>query len=565
MSKNWHFLYFFILISLGCAGGVGGTSDPEGNSDGGAAGTDDETINSLFETGPVDIPITIAKLKAPDPKHIDVELIENIIRLTGEAGALPDDDSCSKVWVYDTVLEQEQTSDKTSGGGFSEITFTHASDETPSTNMIVACYDGTTIGIPVFLKIEEGHYVWLLTNGAELKDGALSVLSDTVFLVSETDISASINQPAVMKQVSDCSDVESNLYSLSLAGEAELVATGCLSIDRVFAVGPEVVIQSGATFYQADSEEFVEACELELNAGETIGKVSMGYDADNENVGIYVATNEGLYYCSFGESLNQDFSTAIALEDNQEVTAIVVSDDTGTGRGLNVTYGLVDTSTGQLAAVGGSAVAAIDAFGFVTQSLIDSTPEDISPTLDLSAMTFTEGLSTDFYSNLANVTRVSSGTAGSSSATGFVIFSDVSGSYYLLDYEMSIMSNGTATAYGTTISVDNLIDLENIRTIHDIQIHPSGYAVFFCADDASGNGQIYAFCPSLLPASGSPDGSEIIQITEGSAHCDERNNWRVDQDSDEGSLVIVDVSNADAPQIRFVDPTTDPLLAGCFP
>lgn len=579
-SRFWVgvYLVLFICCAAACSGSVSGVTGGNGTGeDGTGDGSDDGTgsggssANPLYEAGPIDIPVPIAKVEAPNPGRITVTVSGSTVSLVGEEGALPDNASCSQVYTYDTLLELQQTATYRSGGRFDEIVFTYNGQSSITTSIIVACFDGTSIGSPIFLKIDEGSFVWLLTNGAEVSDGALSVYGDTVYLVSETDASTSVSKLGGAGRDSDCTGVESTLYSLAIGGNYEEVASGCFSIDQVLATEGGVIVRSGGTFYQPASGEFTEGCGLSLGSGESIKKVSVGYDVENSGIGINVGTNRALYSCNVyeGQMSASQFGSYFTLQSNWEITAIVTTDDTTSGRSLTVVYSVVDRSTGLPVSPTGGTIAAFDSFGAVTQSSLDSTGEGISPETELIAYGFTEGLSSNAYNgeyvNFKKRTEVSSGTAGSSSATVFTIWSDINSVYYLLDASLTTQANGTSSAGGTSYTVSKLLDVSKTRTVHHVQLHRSAYVTFFCADDSSGNGQLYAYCPTLLPRNGTPDGSEVIQLTTGVEHCDERNNWGVDTDSTDGPVVVVNLSNPETPQIRFIDPLSDPLLADCFP
>ena len=507
----------------------------------------------------MDIGVEIAKVEAPNPTRITVTVSGNTVSLVGEEGALPDNASCTEVFTYDTSLALQQTAAYRSGGRFDEIVFTYEGESSITTSIIVACFDGTSIGSPVFLQIEEGLFVWVLTNGA-VSDGALSVYGNTVYLVSETTASASISRSDHHERDSDCTGVESTLYSLAIGGNYEEVASGCFAIDRVLALRTRTFVLSGEDFYLVSDGEFVRSCYLDLASGETIGKIAAAQEVDSDLSMIEVATNRAAYYCqvnSSNENTATPFGATFTLSSGWELTALTVSDNTTSGMGFNIGYSVIDTSTGRLVSPSGGSVASIDSFGAVQQSIVGSTATGVTPSLSVSALTFTEGLSTTLYSGIAGTTTAASGAAGSSSMTALGVNSALTTKSYLLDAALTIQTGSATTG-------DTLLDVSRTRTLIDYEIHPSGYALFFCAEDSSGNGQIYAYCPALLGTKSTPDGSELIQLTEGGEHCNEAKNWSIDQESSTGSVVIIYLSDPDLPQIRFIDPYTDPLLDGCF-
>ena len=155
--------------------------------------------------------------------------------------------------------------------------------------------------------------------------------------------------------------------------------------------------------------------------------------------------------------------------------------------------------------------------------------------------------------------------------------------YYLLDAEVTVNTNTSVVSGNTTTIKDSICYAKPTRVVYDAEIHPNMNLVFFCAEDANGNGQMFALCGNKIEENtfdgyigtgqtgykGVADNS-IVQLTEGEEHCMREKNWKIDRDAVAGgdfslnSVVIVNANDPTRPQIRFIDPYNEPLLQDCI-
>ncbi|MDO8519898.1 MAG: hypothetical protein Q7T11_07040 [Deltaproteobacteria bacterium] len=542
----------------GDSGGDSGTGEDGGSSDSGADGSplDETTSDSLYSSGPVDVPVPIAKVEAIDPKYVVVAIDGKKLTLTGQAGAVPNPTLSPKVWARDTDLAETVTTDTKSDGSFDAISFTYSSSSFEA-SIALAGYDGTSIGEPIFLKISEGNYIWVLTNGSCVSTSALTMSENRVYLVLNSDAGCSVTANRSLTR-NQSSETSSDLYTLDIAGISEKVATTTsFTIDQVFADDETVVVRGGNTFYTLDgSGGFTECCSID--SSETIARVEV--EADGSDVPwIAVVSDRTASICS--PSLGE-CETQVSLASNETVLSMAWNETAGMDMGgysgtialrTVVTSGSTRTyktytynrETDALTTTSSSGSSG----GWQEVGTVSLMKDDL--TITLNTTDATEGVSAF---SLRPQTQVGSCTLGSETKKLMAVWTSYS-SNYLLDASLNIRSS------------DNMLcSITKTRELYYAEIHPSAKLVFFCAEDSTGNGQFYAYIPELAVSSRTLDGTEIVQLTEGEEHCTRDKNWKVDPeegttDAPAGSLVIVDASNPLLPQIRFFDPATDERLA----
>lgn len=563
-KKRGFFPYFILLLFLAHCAGISATSLTGGSGgatggDDGTSGTDDpadgtpvdeHTSDGLYTSGPIDVPVPIAKVEAIDPKYCTVTISSNQLTVTGQAGAVSNPTASPLVWAYESGLAQTVTTTTHADGSFDAINFTYSS---PSYTAAVALagYNGTEIGEPIFLKISAGTYVWVLTNGSSVSTSALTMNDNTVYLVLQTTSSSALtkNRSATLRQTAA---VTSDLYTLNIAGVSQKLASGTFAIDQVYAAAGQPIVRSDNDFYYPDgSGGFTHCCSI--SGLETIAQVEV--EADSSDVPwIAAITDRGLYVCSLAASECIERATFSSDEvinwfgwttpsENWPsfsitVNTIVAANGIQTYRNYSFDTDGNSGDTTPWSSTSG---------GWVNKGTIShGTGSAGDPVLAVSTVDITEG--SGAYTMVPNV--VTSCTAGSSTKEIHQVFDSTGGTYYLLDALFNNNTNGM------------LCTVTNTRTLYDEEIHPSSKIVFFCAQDSGGNGQFYAYCANRVTRGVNPDGSEIVQLTDGTEHCIEDKNWKIDQET--SSLVIVDATTAILPQVQFIDPATDSRLADCL-
>ncbi|MDO8519631.1 MAG: hypothetical protein Q7T11_05655 [Deltaproteobacteria bacterium] len=567
-QKNDTFvLLLLILVSCAGASGVGGSGTGSGESGDGAGdsgtGSDSGTTeDSLFQSGPVDIPITISKAEAIDPKLVTVTIDGADLVLTGAAGAVVNTSDNPQVWARNEALDEIITVTTSSNGSFPEIRFTHASSSF-SSSVAIAGYNGTTIGIPIFLKIDNNTYSWLLTNGSTVVQGALAMSGDVAYVVS-----ASTTESAAISGLKKATTTTSTLYSLTIAGTSETIASGDISIDQVYAITELILVRSGNKFYYPNSESGFTLC-CEVPSDETIVATATGA---TDALYVGVGTNEAFYLCSRASG---DCVQADTLATGESYHSIIFD----TSPTSNETVALVFHSTSSIMLTGtyygleGTALDGGTFGGLLPDNFVSSSSQDYdnawggeSGHLQIYRSVYKEGNSgTSFQLNApTSAFTTGSGTAGSDTIPVLIARSSFD-STFDDDDDIRYALNGSFV-FDTLSGTKTLLSATNSRTIFDAVAHPNTYFLFFCGEDGDGNGQIYAYCPRLVNLSQTGSATpEIIQLTSGDETCNENKNWKLDTDSTNFSIVIMDTSDADAPQIRFIDPDTQPELADCFP
>lgn len=591
--------YWFLLLLTACgASGVTG---------GGSSGGDDSaaTTNPLYTGGPVDIPITIAKLEAPNPRNIQVTISDHQLTLTGLAGAIPNPTSTPLVWALDNDSGTIVTTAANADGSFSTITFTDVNGSaTPSLSAIakglrksdtdpledhfaVAGFNGTELGTPIFLDVIGNVYTWNLTNGSTIGT-ALTMANDTAYLVAQTTTTSS----TLKKGVKNASTTSYCLYSLVIKGVPEKIACLETAIDSVFAEDDQVIIASGNNFYEAVGGEFTLL--YTIDSSETIEStrfhsetILSTHDEGSEGNWLAVATDAALYLkpgtsASFSviDSLNPgeqylyyDFITTPASMDNVIAVSVNVGDANGTPTEMLYIDGggnILSQSALSARASNEHLFRQYEEDPANDVAVLDLLLDDFLDTT-LARLVFAEGdFSVNFeaFAPATDLTELGeSGTPGSDRFELFSVYSSYSGLTYLLNGTLSYTTSGSGD--DTTYT---LVNVTKTREIYNAEVHGSGRVVFFCAEDDEGLGQMYAFCPTdnmddntgvvLWDYNNPPTEDQSVQLTSGEAHCTRTQNWKVDRALDSGSVVIVDTKDPTKPQIGFIDPYDS--LSQCF-
>lgn len=558
---------FFLILITACAGGVGTGGDltdsggDAGDGDDGSSGNSGSTGSEdpLFETGPVDIPVNIAKAEAgADPRKIDVEILTNKIKLTGREGAIPT--SSSFVYIYDTVTEETTTTAiDTSDGSFAETPVPLSGGA--GTYIVGASEDGESInGGPLFLRVDDDVYVWTLTNGDTISSGCLTMAGETTYLCTTSTSSSELNKNARQQT----SSTTTTIHALDTGGiPAEMGTLDC-AVNQVYAANDQLLARCGADFYLAGDSGFGDAFSMSLASGEEITLVAVNDDPDIGLVAA-VATNQGLYSCLLSDG---ECSSIRPLSTGESIDLVDVTDMQEFGLDFYIMATITTSSTSKVflyqpdgtlyIEVNETSSMAVGSFNFSIAHLLMASGDD-GTTMRISSFIFREGVSSSYYdmfdNNVTSLSSTNSTTAGSSLVTLMSISSSLGTTDCLLNGTLSIRPNSNP-------STSILVDARQTRTIYGIQPHPNAQMAVFCATDDDGNGQLYAYSPRLFAAGDS--GYEVQLTDDAGGACDASNNWRIDTEETECSIVLVDADNPAAPQIRFIDCNTDPLFDGFF-
>lgn len=570
--RQSHHVQIRLLLALLLLGLVASCSVAGG---GGATSETDESSNPLYTGGPIDIPVPIAKAEAIDPKLVTVSISANRLSLTGQAGAVPNPTVSPQVWARDQTNDEIITATTRADGSFDTIEFTYDGSSV-TTSIALAGFDGTNIGAPIFLKVTDNVYIWLLTNGSTVTDGTLTVEGNRVYLTThESSSSTAISKPLPRQS----SGITSSLYALNVGGTAEQIATGDISIDQVFVTNGKIIIRSGKDFYFNNSAgEFGLCCSIDTE--QEITQVDVEEEPSSGIQIMAVSSQNEMFVCWRYGSLGECYRI-LAIEETQRIPyfQLVFFDSLGsTSVGDNVyVQVIVETTTGSGTTLEGRLFSwngQVSDTLLTTQSGINYTVDELvtldnGSTLFVTRALLKKGASGDIFSNLQPVTNASGCAAGSSlngsEEMGAMMLVSSNGKNYLLDASLTM---------DTSTSPATLCSASKTRTIINTEAHPTGQLVIFCADDDNSNGQLYAFCAKDLNSSSVsianlPTTGNVVQLTDGSEHCTAEKNWKVDRAAGtdgnaSGSVVNVDLSNPSAPQIRFIDPGSDPLLADCL-
>ncbi len=114
--------------------------------------------SGLYETGPTNLPVTIAKLHSMNPEYVGITYLEGVFTITVAEGAT----EAESVWCYNEENGEEVTGTVTDGTAEIQIIATSATD-----SIFVAAQDPSdtdTIGIPLKLDYNGGNTIFTLTN-----------------------------------------------------------------------------------------------------------------------------------------------------------------------------------------------------------------------------------------------------------------------------------------------------------------------------------------------------------------------------------------------------------------
>lgn len=569
----------------------GGAAEYTGSADGGGAGGASGGGNSLYETGPIDLPVPIAKLESIDPRYVIVNLSGNSLTLRGEAGAVTNVSASPQVWCQDSLTAEIKTTSTNSDGSFATITFTYASNE-PSTSVTVAGYDGTSIGTPVFLKISNNLYVWILTNGSSISRGSLAMDGDSVYMVLHMGADG-LPAPSMSRSDGRGTATSSHLYALDVGGIPEILATGDIILEQLFVTEGEVLTRSGNDFYIPDGTSFKKL--FSIGSAETILQV----DAEADHSGkqwIAVATDRAAYVCDRTGSCSEiaDFDNLSAPAIFQGMIAVSWSKyligtdpvfflqlvwEEKSGTSLTTSswsyrpgetiesdedqWGWNWFEIDNVDLTGTSAGTYIHK-GLLKQGTIDSNANRYRPATWVNKCS-------DTLSN-GNVKELETTMI----ETSWNIF-------YLLDAEVTVNTKTSVVNGNITTILDSICYAKPTRVVYNAEIHPNEDLIFFCAEDENGKGQMYCLCENKIEEDTS-DGwvgtgktgykgisdDSIVQLTEGEEHCTKEKNWKIDRhvasngDITGNAVVIVNAADPTRPQIQFIDPYNDPLLEDCI-
>lgn len=562
---SWPLFYLLLtlfLVHCGGAGGLSGSVDGDGES----GGSGSSGVNRLFEDGPIDIPVTIAKLEAPDPTNITVEIggdsnlsptLKNqsaeTVTLTGLAGAMPDPTATPQVYMY-SETNGTTLVDVNANGSFAATTLTGTGP------FLIAGFDGDQIGTPIFLQISGSRYIWFLTNGDEILGNVLAEDDSTTYvaLAGET-LSTSVNAADLL--FADSSEDVTEIQSLDIAGTSEILGTVPCVADEMFAKDSQVMVRCDNTIYSytADSGKFTENCEI--NATETIQKMIVDQQLTDDEVYLGIITDAGAYACKVSTASLTTLDTLSAGQSYAEMTlfvylnsgslnnkllmSLVASSESGGITTLeNLLYDMNGTVIVQSFSSGSS--------GATYSSEEQVTNESLGVTVSVFNFTYTLGDSGTYFSwHVPKTTTSGTCAPEANDVTAWVVTSSQYSCPYLLDQSLALKPGSdnpmNATVCGST----------ETRNILHVETHSSAKLICFCATDAAGQGQLYALCPGLIGTSG-PDGSEIIQLTSGSAHCDENKSWTC------SDTIVISGKHEDFNEVLIIDPETDPLTADCL-
>lgn len=572
-----------ILQSCGAAavGGVGGSSGGSG---------------ALFDGGPVDIPVTIAKLESPDPSHITVSVgTEKNVTLTGQAGAIPNPSVTPFVYVINSATGTATIAPVNADGSFAglDVGATGPFAVASSVDDVASQISG-----PVVLKIDDDTYLWLLTNGDTISSGAVAMVGDTVYLVANNASASENVLPSLFKKASTTS---STVYSLGIGGTYGEVGTcDCQIVELAVANETTIARDADGIFYQLDDSTFEPI--FTLDAGETYRFMNIynGEMEDGMNLYMSVATDKNLYMLNLTE---ETYDLVYALADNETVLAdnwVSHSGDLDTGESIGRTlyydvYFQTETATGlslslyilnsldpsDLNPDWSQAWDPDTTFGGTfgsSRGHSSLTGDEDAPLGDVWYDSFAvqegEVIDTDDdrhdmivaqYEKPSNsAVTLDSFTASSLPTCGTLtlgeplVFHEINSSFndygYWINGAITVrpcrQSGDTATYTASTALSDfaafEITEATQTKTVYNIQPHPT--LAFYCALDENSVGQLYAFFTT---------DEDILAVTEGVEHCNADTNWRVDPDTHH--VVFMNASSSlDATQVDFIDPSTDP-------
>lgn len=232
-----------LLLALSSSCFQLGNTDNSGTGEGPAATSGDftEAEESLFEDGPVDIPITIAKLEAIDPElvYITIDPLEPVIPLTcaddqvlfqfeGGAGAVDDITTNPKIAAINTTLKTQQISDLHDDGSF-EIAICGA----PTEPIVLATMNQAEdrIGPPLIIEYDaETRSITVTSTNSSNLNTINNMLTDelgNMYYVTSKSTSPS----TLMKGLQQTQQTTYNLLRRTRATKSlEVIVTGLTSL-----------------------------------------------------------------------------------------------------------------------------------------------------------------------------------------------------------------------------------------------------------------------------------------------------------------------------------------------
>ncbi|MDO8519865.1 MAG: hypothetical protein Q7T11_06850 [Deltaproteobacteria bacterium] len=232
LKIRWLVLFLVLQGCSGATGGLGSDDGSGGGDDGTGTGTEDSGggVEDSFQSGPVDIPITIAKATGGiDPST--VEFTEGSPNLTSPqlrsvlrqqtvsgtlSGCLIDRSLSETINAYDTEGSLQATAE-TSSGCFQ---FTGVSSGTRLT--LAACGDDEC-GPPIIASISNAGKVHVIMTNITMEPTsrlAVSLLGKVAFCATDADGNDAIGMieqagelPAALLQVTDCAEIRIKGYT----------------------------------------------------------------------------------------------------------------------------------------------------------------------------------------------------------------------------------------------------------------------------------------------------------------------------------------------------------------
>lgn len=574
---------------LGCAGSGldGGSSTAIGNPD---DGSDDVAQDSLFEAGPIDIPVTIAKLEAPVPDRIAVTVQSSTsVSFKGLEGAIPNPSATPFVYVLNRETDQTTINPVNEDGSFENIV-------SSAFTLIASSIDelASQISAPVIYSCFDSTCHWILTNSSSLSASGLTMANDTVYAVVVNQASNNLSAARGVAKIAQ-DGTTFTIYKLGVGGTYGQQATVDFPIDEVFATRDRLYARSGDSFYISDQHVDGGGFKLLHTLDETeTYRFARVNDVDPRNSPetyddpwveeLAIITEQGLVFL---DAVTETAKTIYTLEEcetitefswdhNEESEALVYlssicggrlslsgielavtgnSDDPWDGAWEN--RNIIWTDLSQILA--GQTVMLDDQSSFYINPYTITLTEGDSWTTELDLPYLPEMTINDFDATdpdvSSNIDTNPVDVRIVQISQGEEIIHHILGT----SSEAGVSDGGIALQY-TTVSnvkeyeqVGDEVELKNVKiaeintaTIPKIELHPSGKYLFYCA-----NNQLHVFF--------APDG-DVLQLTEGVDHCDESNAWKIDQIT--GNVVLLidttpEGSNTTQFNVEYIDPETD--------
>lgn len=611
-------MFFFTL--LGCAGGLsGGSSSNIGNPNDEAGGG-----SGLFDEGPIEIPVTIAKvINQLDPSKIDFgktggsgSQISAVIKsasagnvaFTGNAGAATDPPNCPEVFFYNIENDDTATTSVNSDGSFAETSIDFTVEENDL--IILACLvdddssssltktpnnpittkaaiadaipAGKTLGIPLIYNVD-GEF-WIVTNGSNISTTQF-IEDSVIYLINQSSSSSSIN--ALTKNASSGANT---LFSLDLGGTATELLSTDIGIDQILAADGNVVIRDGNTFYLVSDGSTTKV--LEIDSSVTIkqsrwdpyGKTWIAAASDDA---VYLVNPLTGYtqtlYAAEGQMVSSiNWGDFIPSTGPLAVLQVSVEEDDGDTAPITK-YSLFPRGDSALVAwahwndeEAGHAVAS-----GTDDQLINLVGESASRnyTLEVGLLSMQVGdiwnqdlaggvihmPSGDYTVDFINKVASNSIPSPSGSAENLYIllghpFGEVY-EYYILNADLEIASVEIETP-GFLLKIATV---NKTSTVVGAKVHPTRVAVIYCGTAAAGGlYQLFAYFPTEetknVQLTGVVEGEENFQ------HCNGSDNWSIDNQTGIISFVndasTDNAANINITQVNVIDPNADPNFVG---